>query len=223
MNPNEWISELHWRTNNDYDTVIVIDGEEGSGKSNTGTQLALRLDPTFDPDTTIYNHEDWAKRPAHKQKNVLLIDEGGDLGFSRDWNVLANKELVKFMMVARQLNQTMIFCIPNIYWLDKYFREHRTRYRLHMTGRSRAIVQKRNYDWRRNVLSFKDEFSFRPTNMKQARPDFWAAYLVRKRAALSHRPQRSGGASPTVEAATPQADHPAGPSGSTPTAAAASP
>lgn len=187
MDPKEWLQTLNRRMNADYDNIIVIDGEEGSGKSNTGLQIALGLNPTYDPENIIYNHSDWNNRSIYQKKQVLMIDEGGDLGFSRDWNVKANKELVKFMMIARQLNQTMIFCIPNMNWLDKYFREHRTRYRVHMIHRGLAVVQERVSDWRNNTVRFNDRFTFRPVNMKTTVPSLWNRYQERKKAALHDR------------------------------------
>lgn len=171
---------------NDNDNVLVIEGDEGRGKSNCGLWITRLLDPTFDPQhSTIFNHEQWttAIKRFHQSKHpVFMFDEGGNLAFNRDWNTSENKSLTKILMQARILNSTMIFCIPDHRWLDKYLREHRTKILIRMERRGTASVHWRAKNWFTGEVRY--EGVFRRTNipnLKTALPAIWNRYDFNKR------------------------------------------
>lgn len=109
------------------DAVIIIDGLEGSGKSSLSFQLCHYLDPSWNPrDRVIIDYEDWLEfYEAGDRGKTYLLDEGGDLAFSRDAMSGQNKHVVRILQMARILNNIMVICCPSIHWLDKYIREHR--------------------------------------------------------------------------------------------------
>jgi len=182
----DWFRILEYRRRvADLDNAIVIDGDEGVGKSTIGVYIAKRLDPEFDPEDVVYNHEDWARVfDPHKKQGVYLIDEGGNLGFNRDWARREQKALMKFFMVSRQANATLIFAIPTLRWLDPYLREHRIHYRLHAYARGRAVVQRRASSWRTGSVWYEDEFKAFFPNLWLTHPVFMKAYKARKYAAF---------------------------------------
>lgn len=180
-----FVGLLRGRVRADFDNVLVVDGEEGVGKSTFALTLARSLtDGRFDPSQVVYNFEDWERVvDLSKRGNVYLLDEGGNLGFSRDHSTGENKRLVKILMVARQVNPTLILCIPNFRWLDVYLREHRAHFRVHIERRGVAIVQERVTDWHAGNVWFEDHYKFYFDPFPGDDP-FWKAYLGRKRAAL---------------------------------------
>lgn len=109
------------------DAVIIIDGAEGSGKSSLAFQLCHFLEPTWNPkERVIIDYEDWLEfYETGRRGCTYLLDEGGDLAFSRDAMSGQNKHIVRILQMARILNNIMIICCPSIHWLDKYLREHR--------------------------------------------------------------------------------------------------
>lgn len=109
------------------DAVIIIDGSEGSGKSSLAFQLCHYLEKGWAPrDRVIIDYEDWLQfYEAGQRRCTYLLDEGGDLAFSRDAMSGQNKHVVRILQMARILNNIMVICCPSIHWLDKYLREHR--------------------------------------------------------------------------------------------------
>lgn len=109
------------------DAIIIIDGAEGSGKSTLAFRLCHALEHGWDPnERVIIDYDDWLEfYEAQYRGCVYLLDEGGDLAFSRDAMSGQNKHIVRILQMSRILNNIMVVCCPNLYWLDKYLREHR--------------------------------------------------------------------------------------------------
>jgi ABC-type dipeptide/oligopeptide/nickel transport system ATPase component len=108
------------------DAMILIDGLEGSGKSTLAFQIAKKLEPAFNSDTDlIIDYEDWEEVYDLGEKRVFILDEGGDLMFSRDSMKGENKMVIRIFQMARIFNHIIIVCAPNIHWVDLYVREHR--------------------------------------------------------------------------------------------------
>lgn len=118
------------------DNLVVLEGEEGAGKSTAAMTLCILLAPAlevrFDPVMhAVYHWEDWTRVwQAGQRGNLYLLDEGGNLIFSRDHSRAENKAVVKILQQCRILNGTLIMCVPNFRWLDPYVREHRAKIRI---------------------------------------------------------------------------------------------
>lgn len=96
-------------------------------------------------------------------------------------------------MQARILRSTITLCLPNIGWLEKYVREHRVKYRIHMFDRTSAMLQRSVVNWRTGTGRFEDlgVLSGIPSARK-VWPDLWNAYESRKISAV--RDMVQGGA-----------------------------
>lgn len=140
------------------DAMLLIDGPEGSGKSTVAFQLATALDPTWTPETgLIIDFEDWEQVYDLGTGRVFILDEGGDLMFSRDSLQRENKLIVRMFQMARIFNHIIIICCPNIHWVDLYVRDHRamiyghTHKVYHAQGVSRGLVSwhwpSRKFNW----------------------------------------------------------------------------
>lgn len=187
---DEFAAFLHRRSGQDEDNVVAIDGYEGSGKSTLAIQLARaiqRLQGTdFPPEHTIFDWSQWDEVFSFRDKRqVYILDEGGNLALSRDAMTGGNKEMVRILTQARQLNHTIIFCMPSFYWLDKYVREHRVKWWLHVEKRGEATLLERYNDWRRGETWFEDcnaRFNF--DDLAVLDPPYWAKYVAHKREAF---------------------------------------
>lgn len=118
----------------DYDNVIVVDGGEGSGKSNLMYQLLSRYDPNFDIKRGYTYDADAFKKKIREGGDIgrtFWMDEGSIIANNRDWNTQQNKGFVKVLETCRSRHYTLGMCIPSFERLDVYIREHRARYWLH--------------------------------------------------------------------------------------------
>lgn len=140
------------------DAMILIDGPEGSGKSTVAFQLALALDPNWNPENgLIIDFDDWEEVYDLGTGRVFVLDEGGDLMFSRDSLQRENKLVVRMFQMARIFNHIIIICCPNIHWVDLYVRDHRaliyghTHKVYHAQGVARGLVSwhwpSRRFNW----------------------------------------------------------------------------
>lgn len=187
MNFNDFTEGLRASMRADSDNVIVVDGYEGTGKSNLAILLSKLVNPDFDPGAeAIFTVQDWNRIfDTNQTHRAYLVDEAGNLLFSRDYASTDSKFLVKLLMQARILKSTITLCLPNIGWLEKYVREHRVKYRIHMENRKTAILQRSVVNWRTGVGRFEDmgRLSNIPS-VRQVWPELWNNYEVRKVAAV---------------------------------------
>lgn len=146
------------RRQND-DSMTLVDGLEGSGKSTVLFHMAKRLEPTWDPETgLIIDFDDWEDVYDLESGKVFILDEGGDLLFSRNSQTRESKLIVRLFQMSRIYNHTLLVAAPNIHWVDLYVRGHRTliyghvHKKYHPRGVSRGLV---SWHWPRRYFDYK--------------------------------------------------------------------
>lgn len=154
---DEIAEDMRKNIRDDYDNVVIVDGGEGSGKSNLMYQLLTRYDPNFDM-LRGYTYDAEAFRAKICEGGdigrTFWMDEGSIIANNRDWNSTNNKSFIKVLETCRSRHYTLGICIPSFDRLDIYIREHRVRYLLHcepmdfmnggMRPRGYCEVRKRN-------------------------------------------------------------------------------
>lgn len=125
----DWVSMVRFikllQDQND-DVFVLIDGREGSGKSTVGKYLARAIDATWRDETgMIIDYDDWLEVYSLRKKQVFVLDEGGDLLFSRDSMRNENKLSVRMFQMNRIFRHCVIALVPNKHWVDLYVRDHR--------------------------------------------------------------------------------------------------
>ena len=118
----------------DYDNVVIVDGGEGSGKSNLMYQLLSRFDPNFSISRGYTCDGVAFKKKIREGGDIgrtFWMDEGSIIANNRDWNTQENKGFIKVLETCRSRHYTLGICIPLFDRLDKYIREHRVRYLIH--------------------------------------------------------------------------------------------
>lgn len=120
---------------NEYDNVVVIQGKEGSGKSQLAYQLCKCLDPEFDMEESyVYNYQEFVeairKADEHSRGKIFWMDEGSLVASNREAMTEGNKRFVQVLETMRSRGWTLIMTIPSIDRLDLYIREYRVRYLL---------------------------------------------------------------------------------------------
>jgi hypothetical protein len=125
--------DMHRNVRADYDNVVMIEGGEGSGKSNLAYQVIKAYNPDFDiKQTYVYNMDGIRERFAAEDYggDTFWMDETSQIASNRNWQSEDNKDLVSILEVCRSKHFTLVGCIPSISRADIYLREFRMRYKL---------------------------------------------------------------------------------------------
>lgn len=119
--------------NKDRDFVMVIDGEEGSGKSVLAQQIARKLDPKFCLDNICFNADQFIERLKKAPRySCIVLDEAFSSANSRSALTEVNRSLIGVATEMRQRNLFVIIVIPSFFDLDKYFALWRCRALFHV-------------------------------------------------------------------------------------------
>ena len=132
---------LHAVKNKNQDLVIVVDGQEGSGKSTASRQIAYycsqALGSNFDVDGMKNIHNDLNKyifnSSEGKKFEAHILDESRKV-LNRKRSMA--KEAVRFtnyLSECRFMNQVHILCIPAYHDLDRYVAQWRVGFVIHMS------------------------------------------------------------------------------------------
>lgn len=120
-------------TSKDRDYVMVIDGEEGSGKSVLAMQIAKRLDPSFNLKDIVFHSEPFIDRIKKCPKfSCILLDEAFNASNARASLTEVNRAMIAVASEMRQRNLFIIMVIPSFFDLDKYFALWRCRCLIHV-------------------------------------------------------------------------------------------
>lgn len=120
-------------TQKDRDYVMVIDGEEGSGKSVLAFQIAKYLDKKFCLDKITFNSDQFINLLKKSNKySCIILDEAFNSANSRASLTEVNRSLIGVATEMRQRNLFVIIVIPSFFDLDKYFALWRCRSLLHV-------------------------------------------------------------------------------------------
>lgn len=120
-------------TKKDRDYVMVIDGEEGAGKSVLAFQIAKYLDSKFVLDNICFNADQFIARLKTAPKySCIILDEAFSSANSRASLTEVNRSLIGVATEMRQRNLFVIIVIPSFFDLDKYFALWRCRSLFHV-------------------------------------------------------------------------------------------
>lgn len=117
-----------------YDNFVVIDGPEGSGKSNLAWAICKRYCPEFNLDENyLYGMSNFKDRISNgtDRGHTYWLDEISNIANKRDWAATDNKNFIELLEMCRSREWSIISCIPRFDRLDQYIREHRARYWIH--------------------------------------------------------------------------------------------
>jgi len=118
------------RKKRELDTVFVIFGPEGSGKSMAGLVLSHYLMEQginrFNVDIDIVYHAPELLKAYNKGNSTILVDEALNLMYSKEH--MGNSYIAKKLFRGRYLLNTLLIVAQNLRWLDPVIREHRARY-----------------------------------------------------------------------------------------------
>lgn len=105
----------------DEDYVLVVDGEEGAGKSTFAMQVAKAIDPSFDLSKVCFTPDEFHSTIISATKGQVVVFDEAFRGLSSRGTLSAvNKMLVEMMMEIRQKNLCILIVLPTYFLLEKY-------------------------------------------------------------------------------------------------------
>lgn len=117
----------------DFDFVMVVDGEEGSGKSVMAFQIAKVLDPNFKKENICFTADEFINAITKAKKNECIVFDEGFTGLSSRASLSeVNNLVIALMMEMRQKNLFIIIVMPSVFMLDKYAVFHRAKGLFHV-------------------------------------------------------------------------------------------
>lgn len=120
----------------DRDTIIVISGLRGEGKSTASIQIGMQRGNFDFERNIIYNRKEAiTKIKSVEKKSTLVIDEAINVLYRRDFAKGEQKELIKLMNMCRDRNLCLIFNIPTVWNLDRDIIQTMVRLWIHIDER----------------------------------------------------------------------------------------
>jgi len=138
----EFVKLLLYRNIANYDSMVLLTADKGTGKSSAAIMLARQwcklLGIRFRPERHIaYNNADVMNKIDMLNKfEPIVCDEAIRFASSADWNKKENKELKKKLAQVRTKHLLYILCFPlKIQKLEKTYLESYTNYWIDLFGR----------------------------------------------------------------------------------------
>jgi hypothetical protein len=126
-----WVAEWRRRIKEDWDVMIVIDGERGSGKSALAQEIGRRMDPGFSSRQVALSAREMLRLYGTLHRGEVAVYDESALGLlSRAFMSEEAIALVQAALIGRKLGITTVLAIPDLMLLDVAFRESILKYRI---------------------------------------------------------------------------------------------
>jgi len=135
------------QTEEDMDCLIGVSGIKGIGKSTLSGQIGIRFVERY-----FKEKFSWEKYTAYTidqifqkidilpEYSVILGDEAVNFALGEDWMRRNSKKLKKVFTKVRDRHFVFFFNIPDIWWLDKKYREGMMNFWLHIAAKGTAML-----------------------------------------------------------------------------------
>lgn len=159
------------------DNVILVDGDEGQGKTNLTVGIcyytAYKTGRTYNAKENIFfDLEELINYASTTKEKIIHWDEGALGGMSQHWWNKNQQKFIQLLMVARKKKHFIVICIPRFYKLNEYLVVDRSIALIHVY--SRKNIQKGRFcyynkkakerlmeDWRRrHVKNYRKHKTF---------------------------------------------------------------
>lgn len=198
-NLDEYVNYVRRKLRSDSDNMIVIAGEEGSGKSNLALLLCNAIShETFRIEEHLaHDAAGWIDMVKDAPRyGSILADEGGEIFMANDANTIEGKNIKKTLQQARRKNLNLVFLAPRHNYLNKtaMYRAHSYFYTYQKSVGGRLL---RGYGikWNPSTAIWQDGkrpwfdvgFYFRFPSVSDIDPVAWETYLRIKNRAGDER------------------------------------
>lgn len=119
------LTEANIRNSKNFDTIFLINGQEGAGKTEFAKYCGILLNKNLSLDNVVFNGEQFLEAVNKADDfSVIIYDEADDL--SNHWADKLLQLLKKSMKRIRKKNLYIFLVTPTMFDLNKYFVLHRT-------------------------------------------------------------------------------------------------
>ena len=115
---------LKIRSRSDFDSLGIIVGEEGAGKSCYALQRALYMDARFNIDNVVFNDKQFLHATETLPPGSSIVWDESDSA-SEHWASKVVKALTRRLKRCRKNNYTIFLVTPTFFDFNKYFIFHR--------------------------------------------------------------------------------------------------
>lgn len=159
------------------DNLILIDGDEGYGKTNLEAgicyYIAHHTGRKFDVDNIFFDLESATSFARDTSEQIIAFDEGALGGLAAEWWKKNQIEFIKLLMIARKKKHFFVICIPKFFKLNEYIVVDRSIALIHVYARnevergrfvyySKLSKEKLFYNWRKTKQRrYKQYYDFR--------------------------------------------------------------
>ncbi len=187
---HEFVKYLMYRNLANYDSMILITSDKGTGKSSAAIMMARAwcrlIGIKFDPARHIaYNNADVMNKIDKLRKfEPLICDEAIRFASAADWNKKENKALKKKLAQVRTKHLLYILCFPlKVYKLEKNYLESFTNYWIDLFDRGKGAIYVKDKNpvsdtWRLDAFKKMGSYTEFTTLSKieqllKKHPNFW--------------------------------------------------
>lgn len=147
------------------DNLVLIDGDEGDGKSTMAAQVGYYIHyetkRPYTLDNLFFNLEELMTFALNTKEQIIIWDEGALGGLAGDWWNKHQKKFLKLLMVARKRRHFFIICIPKFFKMNEYLVLDRSIALIHVYSRkqieqgkyvyfNKIMKERLYYDWRKS-------------------------------------------------------------------------
>jgi hypothetical protein len=122
------------------DSVLVLDGYEGYGKTTLSIAIAYyaakKMGRSFSDKNVFFNVEKMTGFAQHTREQIIIWDEGSLGGLAAEWHRQSQINLTKLMMTCRKFRHFFIINIPKFWKLSEYLADDRTMGLIHVYARN---------------------------------------------------------------------------------------
>jgi len=144
---NKFVKLIHSIQAQDFDVLIGVSGFKGFGKTTFSIQVGKHhvmnnLNKRWSlKDYLAWDNENvFDKAYALPEFSPLICDESVRFAMSEDWNARESKRLKKVFTQIRTKHLVTFFNIPDLFWMDRKYREGMMTVWIHLVTKGYAIV-----------------------------------------------------------------------------------
>lgn len=124
------------RNNPKRDAVLIVEGAEGEGKTNTSIANAYYIKQKTGREIHLFFRlESMVKFAQETEAKIIIWDEPALDALSTDWYKKTNQDLIRLLMVARKKRHFFIFNFTKFYKFSEYIVVDRGLGMIHMYSR----------------------------------------------------------------------------------------
>ncbi len=164
------------------DNIIVIDGDEGQGKTEMAMGIcyyvAHKTGREYNVDNINFDLDIVIKRAVSTKEQIEHFDEAVLGLLTTNWQNKLQQKFNKLVMVARKKKHFIVLCIPKFHRLSQYLIEERTIALVHVYSRNNMEKGRFCYYTKKNKNQLYTEWRKNKTKKYKEFRSFWGTFPI---------------------------------------------